>query len=211
MKKKILSLLIACIMMTPITSVFAGTWVNKGIDYKNGTRWQYMNDDGSYIKNGWQLIDGDWYYFSHEGMQYNETIYYKLSNGMPDETKPIYYVGSDGKMVKGGWYKESDTYSVFTDAEGKMPTGFFFVNDDLYYVPIESYSSKCIDTTWQGESSETFIDVDGKFHTLKCYKIGGKILDVDKQPLRADDKLWTLYPYIPKYNSQGILVGAIQN
>ena len=99
MKKKILSLLIAYIMITPITSVFAGTWVNKGTDYKNGTRWKYMNDDGSYIKNGWQLIDGEWYHFSQGAMEYDEKIYIEENNGRHKYGAPVYFVGSDGKKA----------------------------------------------------------------------------------------------------------------
>ena len=214
MKKKILSLLIAYIMITPITSVFAGTWVNKGTDYKNGTRWKYMNDDGSYIKNGWQLIDGEWYHFSQGAMEYDEKIYIEENNGRHKYGAPVYFVGSDGKMIKCGWYKYFDKYLIFADSTGKLVTGFFMVDDVLYYIDVSSidgYTVGDLTTTYRAKRREIFQGVDGKEHTLDYIRDGGKVLELDGNPIREDDKFWDLIPYIPKYNSQGILVGEIKN
>lgn len=41
--------------------------------------------------------------------------------------------------------------------------------------------------------------------------IKGKILDKDGRPFSADSELYTQIKYLPKYDSKGNLIGAIQN
>lgn len=213
MKKKLLALLTATFIIIPNATTFAGTWESKVVN-SGRTFWKYKNDDASYIQNGWQFIDGEWYHFENGHMECNETIYSKSSNGMTDLTKPKYFVGADGKMIKNGWYKENDNYSWFVDNEGKIVEGFFMV-DGVLYKNVDSTegsgTTRAINTTYRGKKREKFMGVDGKEHTLDYIRDGGKVLELDGNPIREDDKFWDLIPYIPKYNSQGILVGEIKN
>ena len=47
---------------------YAGTWEPIGTD------WKYKNDDGSYLSNGWNWIDGKCYYFYSDGLMAKDTI-----------------------------------------------------------------------------------------------------------------------------------------
>ena len=212
--KKISTLILTITLAFSSVTAFAGTWKQSGTDYKGAPAWKYRNDDGSLVKEGWKLIDGDWYYFSFGTMEHDEYIYEELSNGLNDQSKPVYCVGSDGKMVKGGWYKENDKDSVFTDKDGKIVAGFFFVNDVLNFVgesQVDGYTISPVETTFRGEFWERFQGVDGKTHKLHFIYDGGKVLELDGNPIKADDAFYKTIPYIPKYDLQGNLVGELKN
>ena len=53
-------------------------------------RW-YQLDDGSYIKNAWKFIDGNWYYFDGQGYMVH------------DKWIGNYYLKADGQMAKDEW------------------------------------------------------------------------------------------------------------
>ena len=44
---------------------------------RNGNRWWYRHADGSYTSNGWEVINGAWYYF--DGVGWMVTGWVKLS------------------------------------------------------------------------------------------------------------------------------------
>ena len=207
MKKRLIALITFFTLTIPNASAFAGTWVQKGTDYKGGICWKYKNDNGKYTKDEWQLIDGEWYHFTPSGsMEYNETIYYELSNGADDVSKPKYYVGADGKMLKGGWYKRDNTYSIFTDNTGKIAEGLFFVDGTLYnnVEPTKhSGATRLINMIWCGKTFVEYIDKNGNKKEIQLEINGGKVINYGN--LLNDIK------YVPIYNSQGQLIGAIQN
>jgi hypothetical protein len=65
----------------------------KWVQATDGTgRWWYRHADGTYKTNGWEQIDGKWYYFDATGWM--KTGWITWSNG-------TYYLGSDGAMVTG--------------------------------------------------------------------------------------------------------------
>ena len=71
---------------------------------QSGKRWWYRHADGSYTKNGWEKINGQWYYFDNAGwMVANQWIgdYYVTSNGAMATNTWIgnYYVDGSGKWV----------------------------------------------------------------------------------------------------------------
>lgn len=66
--------------------------------------WKYRNTNGSYAKNGWQMIDGQWYRFDAKG----------------------------GLCT--GWYLEpQDGYWYYMKEDGSMATGWQCINDNWYY------------------------------------------------------------------------------
>lgn len=56
--------------------------------------WWYEIDDGSYVKDGWKQIEGQWYFFDKEGYCLMNTLtpdgYWVDENGHFDEQKRIY-------------------------------------------------------------------------------------------------------------------------
>lgn len=95
--KLLLTTLIISSMLS--ITVLAGQWL------QDGTGWWYQNDNGTYIVNDWQYIDGNWYCFNHNGYMYsNQWIgnYYVGSNGamlVNTITPDGYRVGTDGAWV----------------------------------------------------------------------------------------------------------------
>lgn len=63
MKKKLFSLLGAAFLISMSLSMtsFAGQW------QEDSKGWWYQNDDGSYVSNDWQEIDGKRYRFDETG------------------------------------------------------------------------------------------------------------------------------------------------
>ena len=94
---------------------------------QSGNRWWYRHSDGSYTKNGWEKINGQWYYFDNAGwMVANQWVgdYYVTASGAMATNTWIgnYYVDGSGKWVPGKtkaqtkwvqsgnrwWYRHSD-------------------------------------------------------------------------------------------------------
>lgn len=218
-KKKIFTALLSLLILCSSTSVFAGTWEKKV--YNDGTySWKYKQDDGVYVAKGWKQIDGDWYYFRGKSMLTNHICYTLDETGVFHKYgAPAYYVGSDGKWVtQGGFYSDEYGQAVFLDSDGVVATDFFMVDDVLYHVDVSNtggYTIHSINTTYRGEASDKFQCADGKERTLHYIKDGGKVLDLDGTPISEsdpeDENFFSLIKYIPKYNSQGQLVGEIRN
>lgn len=68
MKRVSLSFITLAIMIVVSITSFAGTWKQDSIG------WWYENDDGSYTKNAWQVIEGKEYYFNENGYLLVNTI-----------------------------------------------------------------------------------------------------------------------------------------
>ena len=68
----------------------------------SGNRWWYRHADGGYTRNGWELINGSWYYFDNAG--------WMLSNQWIGN----YYVGGSGAMLTDTWIGD-----YYVDASGK--------------------------------------------------------------------------------------------
>ena len=71
---------------------------------QSGNRWWYRHSDGSYTKNGWEKINGQWYYFDNAGwMVANQWVgdYYVTASGAMATNTWIgnYYVDGSGKWV----------------------------------------------------------------------------------------------------------------
>ena len=76
-------------------------------------RWWYQHADGSYTTNGWELINGKWYYFDAQGWMLTGWI--QLNGNW-------YYLDSSGAMVT-GWQKINGIWYYFS-SQGVMQTGW---------------------------------------------------------------------------------------
>ncbi len=142
---------------------------------QSGNKWWYRHGDGSYTKNGWEKIDGDWYYFDKDGwMLTNQWIgnYYVTASGRMAKNTWIgnYHVNADGvwddtkkpaaQWIQSGnrwWYKHSDgSYTkngwekiggdwYYFDKDGWMLANQWIGN---YYVTASGRMAK---NTWIGK------------------------------------------------------------
>lgn len=89
MRKKLST--ITKILITSLFVIGGTITANAGQWKQNNTGWWYQNDDGSYLKSGWQWVDGKCYYFSPEG-------YCLINTSTPDG----YQVDLNGAWVLNG-------------------------------------------------------------------------------------------------------------
>lgn len=110
-----------------VCSVSDGKWV-----WDQGkTIWWYQYNDGSYLKNGWKLIDNVWYYFDANG--------YALKNEWVFHKGFWYYLNDNCSMATGwkwvdtAWYyftpQATDKYPI-----GSMQIGGVFLDGEWYYL-----------------------------------------------------------------------------
>lgn len=84
--------------------------------------WWYRNDDLSWTKNDWQLINGKWYWFNDQGYMVTGWIFVGGN---------WYYLDSSGAMVTG--LIEIDGYKYFMTESGAMYTGYKYMDNEYYY------------------------------------------------------------------------------
>ena len=94
-----------------------GRWVT------DGYRWAWQCNNGAYLRNGWYLIDGRYYYFDGNGY---------MSSGWVRGKGSWYYLGNDGAMQT-GWVK-SDGHWYYLDNDGAMQTGWAKIGGRWYYL-----------------------------------------------------------------------------
>ena len=89
---------------------------------KSGNRWCYRHADGGYTMNGWEMINGIWYYFDGSGWmvtgwkQVNGSWYYMDASGAMVKNAWVgdYYLGADGAMATNTWIGQ-----YYVDGSGK--------------------------------------------------------------------------------------------
>ena len=85
-RKKIFALALAVTMASSMSmTAFAGSWEQDVLG------WWYLEDDGSFARDGWKEINGKQYYFDSQGHMLQDTI-----------TPDGYKVGSDGAWINDG-------------------------------------------------------------------------------------------------------------
>ena len=94
-----------------------GRWVT------DGYRWAWQCNNGAYLRNGWYLIDGRYYYFDGNGY---------MSSGWVRGRDSWYYLGNDGAMQT-GWVK-SDGRWYYLGNDGAMQTGWVKIGGRWYYL-----------------------------------------------------------------------------
>lgn len=159
MKKR----LIVCISVISLSALSA--FSSMAGWYQNGETWRYETENKECVANGWELIDGLWYYFDEHG---NMAANIWIGN---------YYVGSTGAML-------SDTIT---------PDGYRVGADGLWIPEIkktESYTEESIrDILNRHYSAEGIISLEkGVFEDGK-YEYEGR----SKVPGNPENATWLVY------------------
>lgn len=93
-----------------------------GVWKKSGGRWWYRHHNGSYTRNGWELIDGSWYHFDRSGW---------MQTGWLKVGRSWYYLSASGAM-KTGWLKQGRTW-YYLKSSGAMAVGWYKAGGDWYW------------------------------------------------------------------------------
>jgi hypothetical protein len=96
--------LTAALSMLASSTAFAGQWKQE-----NST-WKYQNDDGSYVTNNWQWIDGKSYCFDSNGNMYANTT-----------TPDGYTVNTDGQWTVDGVIQTQNANNATATSSDEFP------------------------------------------------------------------------------------------
>ena len=130
-----------------------GRWVT------DGYRWAWQCNNGAYLRNGWYLIDGRYYYFDGNGY---------MSSGWVRGRDSWYYLGNDGAMQT-GWVK-SDGRWYYLGNDGAMQTGWVKSDGRWYYLGNDG----AMQTGWvKSDGRWYYLNNDGAMQT-GWVKIGGR-------------------------------------
>ena len=161
---------------------------------KEGNIWRYRFPDGRLRTNGWELIDGLWYYFDRSGNMLTgwQTIggeqYYLYGNGqmalgwMKENGKWYYFRPekedgrSQGTLVTSGWRVIGGYYYYFND-DGSAYTGWLKKDGKWYYLnTLDNSLHGAMFTGWirrdektyfadsNGEMVEGWYEIDGAWY-----------------------------------------------
>ena len=102
--------------------------IGRGMGFwrQSGSRWWFMQLDGSYPYNQWAQLDNIWYHFDSSGW---------MQTGWLKDGETWYYLDGSGAM-KTGWLKDNGSW-YYLDSSGAMKTGWMKVAGKWYY----AYSS----------------------------------------------------------------------
>ncbi|WP_459482584.1 hypothetical protein [Clostridium saccharoperbutylacetonicum] len=218
MKKKIIGcILLGLMVCTSSTAAFAGTWVPyNGYEFK----WRYLKDNGNYAKNEWIYDNGAWYFIMSDTYMVSSgpviAAHYNNTGGGD------YCFDASGKLSSGGFVDGGDGKTMyFSDKQGHPVKGLFMVDGNLYFADKDNYFIEDIDRTapeYLLIHNSIYDKYDGRLnsgyadsYTIRAQVVNGKIFNKDGKPFSANDKIFTQIKYLPKYDSQGNLIGEIKN
>lgn len=108
----------------------AGTWE------WTGTVWRFKLSSGSYARDTWVYVKGEWYHLDQNSDM--NTLWYQTPAGA------WYYLGNSGAM-KRGWIELSGVRYHLKEDSGKMDTGWFYCDNNWFY----AQASGAMATGWQ--------------------------------------------------------------
>ena len=91
--------------------------------------WWYRNNDLTWTKNDWQLINDKWYFFDDRGYMKTGWIY---------AGNQWYFLDSVNGDMKTGWILVDNDWYYMDPTNGHMRTGYVYVNGKQYYLGADS-------------------------------------------------------------------------
>ena len=116
-------------------------------------QWKYKDSKGNFVTNAWKTSGGEYFYLDSNGVMavnhFIDDTYYvnergaRVTNSWIHLTETLdgkepgwYFVNSSGKLVEDKWETINNLRYCF-DEEGRMRTGWYFDDDDIYYLGSE--------------------------------------------------------------------------
>lgn len=164
-----------------------GSYEIKGTIYKFDNSGRKI---GTVEKRGWQLSDGEWYYYTSTGdivngwLYYNNAWYYlenslMITNREISETETSYCVGYDGKMISNQWknWISYDLWSYATE-DGSLAKNTWKIIDNTWYYFLDTIMLK-----------NTASTIDGTIH---LFDKNGAWIDISKKSgwIQTDKENW---------------------
>lgn len=134
--------------------VTGGGWYNCG--YGNYEEWIYIREDGTLANDGWESINGKWYWFyssgdmaTHRALIEGKTEFFDadgawiptVQRGWVYVNSLYYYFDENGKMVYEG-LKWIDGTPYYFDYDGRlMCNQVMYDGEELYYLDANGYRS----------------------------------------------------------------------
>lgn len=118
-----------------------GNYVSNQWEESNG-HYYYLGGNGNIVTNSW--ID-DTYYVDEEGIMLSD-CWVEIQDSNTGKDTGWYYLTSSGKCKTDGWQTIGNKKYAF-DSDGKMRCGWFFDDDDIYYLGDEGDGS--MKTGWR--------------------------------------------------------------
>ena len=108
-----------------------------------GTDWYYAGEDGALLK-GWQMIDGEWYFFYQKGINEwadQESTPFMFRNDSATINGNYYCFEESGAMVKNRWidmnsrfnWGNEDPFWVYFKEDGAQQIGWFEYDGRWYH------------------------------------------------------------------------------
>lgn len=144
-----------------------------GITPANGNRWvstsrgwRYQFGNGTYAYNGWQQINGQYYFFDSSG--YMMTGWLRLDNGW-------YYLDVNSGAMQTGWELVNGKW-YYMDSNGLMQVGWRNINNKWYYLNLDG----AMVTGWNYINDRWYyMDESGAMQSNGWFQINGKMYYLD--------------------------------
>ena len=114
--------LAACVLALTAAVAGAAMPVEAGWE-QAGTEWRYTDESGENAADGFQWIDGSWYFFDSSGT---------MRTGWEKEGGKWYYFSASGRMVT-GWLKQGENW-YYLNSKGAMQTGWLLKEGKYYFL-----------------------------------------------------------------------------
>ena len=152
-----------------------GVMAENGWNFING-KWYFANSSGKISQNKWEKIGGAWYYFDKDGIMLSNTTFdnYLLTksgamatNGWAKIDQNWYYATSSGKISQDKWEKVNGSWYYF-DKKGIM------LSSTTFKGYLFNNSGAMAENSWvKIKDTWFYANVSGKFVQNKWEKISG--------------------------------------
>ena len=152
-----------------------GVMAENGWNFING-KWYFANSSGKISQNKWEKIGGAWYYFDKDGIMLSNTTFDKYlltksgamaTNGWAKIDQNWYYATSSGKISQEKWEKVNGSWYYF-DKKGIM------LSSTTFKGYLFNNSGAMAENSWvKIKDTWFYANASGKFVQNKWEKISG--------------------------------------
>ena len=167
-----------------------GVMAENGWNFING-KWYFANSSGKISQNKWEKIGGAWYYFDKDGIMLSNTTFdnYLLTksgamatNGWAKIDQNWYYATSSGKISQEKWEKVNGSWYYF-DKKGIM------LSSTTFKGYLFNNSGAMAENSWvKIKDTWFYANASGKFVQNKWEKISGSWYSFDQDGAMLADK-----------------------